>query len=42
MTQLMGHSTLLRHQQQQQQTQCLVHVFHSAQRLGESSRDQER
>jgi hypothetical protein len=34
MTQLVIHSTLLRHQQQQQQTQCFVHVSHSAQRLG--------
>jgi hypothetical protein len=34
MTQLVNHSTLLRHQQQQQQTQCFEHVSHSAQRLG--------
>jgi len=34
MTQLVIHSTLLRHQQQQEKTQCFEHVFHSAQRVG--------
>lgn len=34
MTQLVIHSTLLRNQQQQQQTQCFEHVSHSTQRLG--------
>jgi hypothetical protein len=34
MAQLVIHSTLLRHQQQQQKTQCFEHVSHSAQRLG--------
>jgi hypothetical protein len=34
MTQLVVHSTLLRHQQQQQKSQCFEHVSHSAQRLG--------
>jgi hypothetical protein len=35
MTQLVIHSTLLRHQQQQQKAQCFEHVSHSAQRLGD-------
>ena len=42
MAQLVIHSTLLRHQQQQQQTQCFEHVSHSAQYDWESRRSQER
>ena len=41
-TQLVIHSTLLRRQQQQQETQCFVHVFHSVNAVGESDRKQER
>jgi hypothetical protein len=37
-TQLVIHSTLLRRQQQQQKTQCLVHVSHSVKYEGNQNR----